>query len=152
MNSEGGLTNIQDLAELTARQYPLDASAIHTLGQLVASTGPLFIVQAFGALSILIGVILTSLVTSTFIPTSASTSNYGFGIISGGAFTLITNQFENSLSKSDAASSSNSGSSSGSSSGSAAAATTTTAAPAPAQTVSFVVFEPLNQPIIRFTQ
>ena len=134
MNSEGGLTDIKDLAELTGRQYPLDASTIHTLGQLLATTGPLFIVQAFGALAILIGVILTSFVSTTFIPSTTSTSNFGFGIISGGAFTLITNQFENSLSKSDTASSSNSGSSSGSS-----AVATTTAAPTTttvAQTVS----------------
>ena len=89
--------DLSEFVDFTERQYPIDYSTLHTLGQLVASTGPFFIVQAFGTLTILIGAILMNLVINTFMPES-TVPNYSFGFIGGGAFSLISNQFANSQS------------------------------------------------------
>ena len=89
--------DLSELVDFTGRQYPLDYSTLHTLGQLVASTGPFFIVQAFGTLTILIGAILMNIVIAAFMPESIA-PNYSFGFIGGGAFSLISNQFANSQS------------------------------------------------------
>ena len=78
------------------RQFPLDASIIHTFGQLMASTSPLFIIQSLGFLSVLIGVLLVAVVDFSIEPNSANTNNFGFAFVSGGVFSAITSQYENS--------------------------------------------------------
>ena len=54
------------------RQFPVDANIIHTFGQLMATTGPLFIIQSLGILSVLIGVLLVALVDFSIAPNRSS--------------------------------------------------------------------------------
>ena len=105
---------VQEINYFTARQYPVDASAIHTLGQLLGTTGPFFIVQAFGTLSILLGVLLIAFVNFSFSLDSVNTNNYGFGFVSGGVFSALNSNYESRLAS--ASNSANSASNSGSSS------------------------------------
>ena len=84
----------------TGRQYPVDANVIHTLGQLTATVGPIFLLQTLGLASLLIGVLLISLVTYSFAPMRTDTDNLGFGFITGGVFSAITNNYDSRLANS----------------------------------------------------
>ena len=89
-----------ELLEFTERQFPIDANILHTFGQLLAIVAPLIAIQALGILSILSGAVLVSFVNNMFSNSEKITltsANEGFGLVSGGAFATITNQFQNSL-------------------------------------------------------
>ena len=90
------------LAEISSelsefRNYPMDANIIHTLGQLLAAFGPLLFVQTLGFVSVLIGVFSVSAINMIFANQVTLTPNLGFGILSGGVFSALTNQYEKSV-------------------------------------------------------
>ena len=129
------VVRFQEFNYFTARQYPVDASAIHTLGQLLGATGPFFIVQAFGTLSILLGILLIAFVNFSFALDSANANNYGFGFATGGVFSAITNSYENSR-LAESASSSSSGSAGSGSSGTGTGSSSNSGSSSSSATVS----------------
>ena len=121
-----------DLLDLSARQYPIDGNAIHTLGQFLALIGPAFAIQALGLVSILTGILLVAIVNTTFGDDATIDKNLGFGFLTGGVFGQLTSSYETSLAAAQrlAALNAAAAGSGGSAAVTTTITTTTTAAPA----------------------
>ena len=113
-----------DLLDLSARQYPIDGNAVHTFGQFLALIGPAFAIQALGLVSILTGILLVAIVSTTFSDDATIDKNLGFGFVTGGVFSQLTNSYETSLAAAAKLAALNAASAG--SGGSAAVTTTTT--------------------------
>ena len=121
-----------DLLDLTARQYPIDGNAMHTLGQFLALIGPAFAIQALGFVSILTGILLVTIVNTTFSDDTTLDKNLGFGFVTGGVFSSLSAQYEASLAAAQRLAALNAAAASGGSGGSVTTTTTTTTTAAPA--------------------
>ena len=117
-----------ELIDFSARQYPIDGNIIHTFGQLVAVAGPFFlnlgqdfaavnsatptlatvvgafispfsVITTLGVISILTGVLLLGIVTTTFSQETTIDNNLSFGLFSGGVLDTISSQYEQSLNR-----------------------------------------------------
>ena len=120
-----------DLLDLSARQYPIDGNAIHTLGQFLALIGPAFAIQALGLVSILTGILLVAIVNTTFGDDATIDQNLGFGFLTGGVFSQLTSSYETSLAAAQRLAALNAAAAgSGGSAAVTTTTTTTTAAPA----------------------
>ena len=119
-----------DLLDLTARQYPIDGNAIHTLGQFLALIGPAFAIQALGFVSILTGILLVTIVNTTFSNDTTLDKNLGFGFVTGGVFSSLSSQYEASVAAAQRLAALNAAASGGSG-GSVTTTTTTTTTAAP---------------------
>ena len=82
--------------EWSARQFPIDANVIHTFGQLIAAAAPLIAIQALSILSVVAGVALVGVITSTFSEETTVGNNFDFGLLSGGVFSTISTQYQES--------------------------------------------------------
>ena len=59
--------------------------------------GPLFFLQTLGLVSLLVGILLISLVTFSFMPMRTETDNLSFEFLTGGVFSAITNNYDSRL-------------------------------------------------------
>ena len=82
--------------EWSARQFPIDANVLHTFGQLIAAAAPLIAIQALSILSVVAGVALVGVITSTFSEETTVGNNFDFGLLSGGVFSTISTQYQES--------------------------------------------------------
>ena len=80
--------------EFSARQFPIDANILHTFGQLLAAVAPLLAIQALSILSVVAGVALVGFISSSFSEETTIGNNFNFGLLSGGVFSTISNQYE----------------------------------------------------------
>ena len=121
-----------DLLDLTGtgRQYPIDGNAVHTLGQFLALIGPAFAIQALGFVSILTGILLVAIVSTTFSDDTTLDKNLGFGFVTGGVFSSLSSQYEASVAAAQRLAALNAAASGGSG-GSVTTSTTTTTTAAP---------------------
>ena len=120
-----------DLLDLTGRQYPIDGNAVHTLGQILALIGPAFAIQALGFVSILTGILLVAIVSTTFSDDTTLDKNLGFGFVTGGVFSSLSSQYEASVAAAQRLAALNAAAGGGSG-GSVTTTTTTTTTAAPA--------------------
>lgn len=121
-----------DLLDLSARQYPIDGNAVHTFGQFLALIGPAFAIQALGLVSILTGILLVAIVSTTFSDDATIDKNLGFGFVTGGVFSQLTNSYETSLAAAAKLAALNAASAGSGGSASVTTTTTTTTTMAPA--------------------